>query len=170
MRFHEPVETADDVTMIAPFFDPGVVDFALGCPTAFLIDRRRQKRILRAAVQTLLPPAMWQRPKMIQRLKHDTQLSQVLDDFAAQLRVRESLAARGLLSAEYMKELQTRTPSAAYSSERLHTLWALISAELWLRQFIDQRGSPAAAPRAPTARKPIAEPAIASASQPAPSP
>jgi asparagine synthase (glutamine-hydrolysing) len=170
MRFHEPVETADDVTMIAPFFDPAVVDFALGCPTAFLIDRRKQKRILRAAVNTLLPPAMSQRPKMIQRLKHDTQLSQVLDDFAAQLRVRESLAARGLLSAEYMQELQARTPSAAYSSERLHTLWALISAELWLRQFIDQRGSPAAAARAPTARKPMAEPAIASASQPAPSP
>jgi asparagine synthase (glutamine-hydrolysing) len=171
MRFHEPVEQANDVIMIVPFFDPAVVNFALSCPTPFLIDARKQKRILRAAMQNLLPPEISQRPKLIQRMKHDTQLSQVLDDFAEQLHLRESLASRGLLPAEYMRTLQQRSQAAAYSSERLHILWALICAELWLRQFIDQRGAaPAATSRAPTARRPITVPASASASQPAPIP
>jgi asparagine synthase (glutamine-hydrolysing) len=169
MRFHEPVEQAGDITMIGPFFDPAVVNFALSCPTRFLIDARKQKRILRAAMHDLLPTAISQRPKVIQRLKHDTQLSQVLDDFAAQLHLPESLASRGLLPREYVRNLQNRSQSAAYSSERLHILWALISAELWLRQFIDQRGVPASS-RAPAARRPMAAPASASANQPAPIP
>lgn len=169
MRFHEPVEMAGDVTMVVPFFDPAVVDFALSCPTNFLIDARKQKRILRAAMHTLLPPEISQRPKLIQRMKHDTQLSQVLDDFAEQLRVRESLASRGLLPAEYMRSLQKRSQNGAYTSERLHILWALICAELWLRQFIDQRGATTPT-RSPSARRPMMAPDTASASHPAPIP
>lgn len=171
MRFHEPVDTASNVPMVVPFFDPAVVQFALDCPANFLIDARRQKKILRAAVSGLLPPSISQRGKMIQRMKHDAHLSDVLDDFATQLRVRESLAARGLIPQDYVDSLQRRTRGAAYPSERLHILWALISAELWLRQFVDQRGMPDTTPtRLPAARSPITVPASASASQPAPIP
>ena len=169
MRFHEPVETAAGVTMVAPFFDPAVVDFSLSCPTNFLIDARKQKRILRAAMHGILPAEMSQRRKSIQRMKHDTQLSDVLDDFAVQLHLHESLAARGLLPADYLTSLQQRARDTAYSSERLHILWAMISAELWLRQFIDRRGAPEGS-RSPTARQPIKVPASASANQPAPIP
>jgi asparagine synthase (glutamine-hydrolysing) len=169
MRFHEPVEMAGDVTMVAPFFDPAVVAFSLGCPTSFLINARKQKRVLRAATQGMLPPEIAQRGKLIQRMKHDAQLSDVLDDFAAQLRLRESLSARGLVPAEYLAGLQKRAPGAAYSSERLHILWAMISAELWLHQFIDQRGAADIA-RAPTARQPSSAPATVKTSQPEPIP
>jgi asparagine synthase (glutamine-hydrolysing) len=141
MRFHEPVEAEADLTMVVPFFDPAVVNFSLGCPTRFLINRRLQKRILRAAVKELLPPGMSQRGKMIQRMKHDTTLSDVLDDFARDLRLKESLADRGLLPAGYLSALQDRSRGTAYSSERLHILWASLCAELWLRQFIDERGA-----------------------------
>lgn len=170
MRFHEPLETAGEVAMLAPFFDPAVLDFALACPTHFLIDARRQKRILRAAVQGMLPESMSRRPKIIQRMKHDAALSAVLDSFAGEIGLAESLRARGLVPAEYVKALQKRERAAAYSSERLHILWALISAELWLRQFVDQRGLPEVAPRAATARAPMAVAATANANQPAPSP
>ena len=169
MRFHEPEETAGDVAMVVPFFDPAVVDFALSCPSSYLIDARNQKRILRAAVAPLLPPQISQRPKMIQRMKHDQSLSDVLDDFAGQLRLKESLMSRGLIPAEYIAKLQKRSRSAAYSSERLHILWALICAELWLRQFVDQRGV-LDATRASIARTPIIVPASVSANHPAPIP
>jgi asparagine synthase (glutamine-hydrolysing) len=169
MRFHEPVEMVGDVTMVAPFFAPEVVDFALSCPTQFLIDARKQKRILRAAMRGVLPPEISERRKLIQRMKHDTELSDVLDEFATQLRLRESLTARGLLPADYLTTLQKRTRDTAYTSERLHILWATISAELWLRQFVDGRGVPESS-RNPTARLPMKVPASASASQPAPIP
>ena len=141
MRFHEPVETESDVVMLAPLFDPSIVSFALGCPTAFKIDRRQQKRVLRAAVSDLLPPSISQRGKMIQRMKHDTALSDVLDDFARELGLKESLAQRGLLPAQYLADLQSRPRDTPYSSERLHILWASLCAELWLRQFVDERGA-----------------------------
>ena len=169
MRFHEPVEAACDVTMITPFFDPTVVDFALGCPTSFLIDARQQKRILRAAVRELMPVQLSQRRKLIQRMKHDIRLSEVLDEFAGRLRLQSSLAERGLVSGDYLRSLQTRNAGAAYSSERLHILWALISAELWLRQFIDQRGADGGR-HAPMARTAMTVAASARVSQPAPSP
>ena len=169
MRFHEPMEVAGDVTMVAPFFDPAVVEFALTCPTHFLIDARKQKRVLRAAMRGVLPTEISQRGKLIQRMKHDTRLSDVLDDFAGQLRLRESLASRCLLPAEYLTGLQSRARDTAYSSERLHLLWAMISAELWMRQFIDRRGTSESS-RTFTARQPIEVPASASASQPAPIP
>lgn len=119
----------------------------------------------------LLPPSISRRRKMIQRMKHDAHLSNVLDDFAVQLRMRESLAARGLMPCEYVKALQRRNRGDAYPSERLHILWALINAELWLRQFVDQRGVPDnTSPRLAAARTPMMVPANARPSQPAPIP
>jgi asparagine synthase (glutamine-hydrolysing) len=147
MRFHEPLEAAGDVTMVTPFFDPAVVQFGLDCPTDYLIDARRQKRILRAAVKDLLPAEMSARGKLIQRMKHDAALSDVLDDFATNLRLRESLSSRRLIAPEYLAGFHRKSRRAAYSSERLHILWAMVCAELWLRQFIDERG--AAGPESP---------------------
>jgi asparagine synthase (glutamine-hydrolysing) len=141
MRFHEPLEATGNITMMTPFFDPSLVEFALTCPLRYLIGARQQKRILRAAVKDLLPPEMSRRSKLIQRLKHDSALSDVLDDFAKQLRLRESLSSRGLISSDYLAALQKRERGTAYSSERIHILWAMVCAELWLRQFIDERGS-----------------------------
>jgi asparagine synthase (glutamine-hydrolysing) len=141
MRFHEPLEALAHTVMVTPFFDAAVAQFALDCPTSYHIDARRQKRILRAALNDLLPREMSHRGKLIQRMKHDTALSDVLDAFATELRLRESLAARRLVAPEYLTALQKRSRTHAYSSERLHILWAMVCAELWLRQFIDERGA-----------------------------
>ena len=143
MRFHEPFEAAANMTMVTPFFDPAIVQFGLAYPTEYLIDARRQKRILRAAIKDLLPPEMSARGKLIQRMKHDAALSDVLDDFAMELRLHQSFSARRLLPPEYPESLRRKSRKAAYSSERLHILWAMVCAELWLRQFIDERGAAA---------------------------
>lgn len=169
MRFHEPTDAASGIQMIAPFSDPAVLDFSIGCPTAFMIDARRQKRILRAAMARLMPPSMSGRRKGNERRQHDSRLSDVLDDFASQLRLRKSLGERHLVPAEYIAALQNRRRDASYSSERLHILWSLICAELWLRQFIDQRGRHEVPPLA-TVRAPMTEPAMARPSQPTPTP
>lgn len=164
MRFHEPQEAVCNVTMVTPFFDPAIVEFGLSCPTAWLIDARRQKRILRAAVADMLPAEMSARGKLIQRMKHDAALSDVLDDFAMELRLRESLSARRLLGPEYFASIDRKSRKTAYSSERLHILWAMVCAELWLRQFVDERG--AAGPefsKATAAAHPASSPRLATA-------
>jgi hypothetical protein len=169
LRFHEPADAVSGLTMAAPFLDPAVIDFALDCPTQFMISARQQKRVLRAAMRDLLPPEVYGQRKTIQRLKHDAELSDVLDAFASELRLRESLHERGILDGDYVKRLQQRRNGEAYSEERLHILWALICARLWIRIFLDQRGK-VGGDQLRMAREPMSVPASASSSQPMPSP
>lgn len=136
----EPVLAEAGRAMLMPFLDPAVTEFALGCPGGFHINLREQKRLLRAAVSDLLPPAMLASRKTIQRLKHDRSLSDTIDGIAKSLDLARSLADRKLIAAEYVWSLGARTPDGARSSERTHTLWGLICAELWMRQFVDRRG------------------------------
>jgi hypothetical protein len=65
-----------------------------------------------------------------------------MDALAESLDLDAALSSRGLLAPEHVKRLRSRSGGAAYSSERLHALWALACAELWLRQFVDDRGRP----------------------------
>jgi len=65
-----------------------------------------------------------------------------LDSIAVSLDLDRALGARGLFSADYVSRLRQRAAGTAYSSARLHTLWALVCAEIWLRQFVDGRGIP----------------------------
>jgi hypothetical protein len=93
-------------------------------------------------VADLLPPALVRRRKTIQQLRHDRALSDQMDALAASLDLDGALSGRGLLPPGYVKRLCVRAPGGAYASQRLHSLWALVCAELWLRQFVDERGRP----------------------------
>jgi asparagine synthase (glutamine-hydrolysing) len=138
----EPVLAEVGMTMLMPFLDPAVTEFALGCPGSYHIGLREQKRLLRAAVADLLPPAMLASRKTIQRLKHDRVLSNAIDGIAKELDLARSLTDRKLIVGDYVWSLGVRSSDGTISPERMHTLWGLICAELWMRQFIDRRGRP----------------------------
>jgi len=139
----EPVLAEQGAAIAMPFLDPAVTEFALGCPGRYHIGLREQKRLLRAAVEGLMPEAMLTSRKTIQRLRHDAALSDAFDRLARELDLARSLANRKLLAADYVWTLAERGPGGAISAERMHTLWALICTELWMRQFVDGRGQPA---------------------------
>ena len=132
-----------DVTMVTPFFDPAVVEFALGCPTSFLIDARRaEAHPARGGERSAAAPDVAQRRKLIQRMKHDTAAVGRAGRFrerAAAARIARRAAA--WLRPNTWRRCRSAAAGAAYSSERLHILWAMVCAELWLRQFIDERGA-----------------------------
>ena len=140
--YHEPLDAACRLSMLAPFSAPEILDFALNCPVEQMIDRRQQKRVLRAAVADLLPPALTNRPKATQRLRHDWNLSDAVDTLARSLDLDTALHARGIVARGYVSRLRSRASGTAYSQARLHTLWPLICAEIWFRQFVDRRGAP----------------------------
>jgi asparagine synthase (glutamine-hydrolysing) len=138
----EPVLAERSAEIALPFLDPAVIEFALGCPGSYHVSLGGQKRLLRAAVAGLMPEAMLRSRKTIQRLKHDRALSDTLDRIASDLDLARSLADRRLLAGDSVSSLRQRGPDGAMSPECLHSLWALICAELWLRQFVDRRGDP----------------------------
>jgi len=138
----EPVLAELGMTMLMPFLDPAVMEFALDCPGSFHIGLRVQKRLLRAALADLMPPAMLASRKTIQRLQHDADLSDAIEKIAGSLDLARSLVDRKLIPAGYVWSLAARTSDGALSSERIHILYGLICAELWMRQFVDRRGQP----------------------------
>ena len=138
----EPALAERDVPIAMPFLDPAVTELALACPVRFHVSLREQKRLLRAAVADLMPEAMRRSRKTIQRLRHDTRLADAFDAIARDLDLARSLQDRRILDGAYVRNIVTRGAGGAMSAECMHTLWALICAELWLRQFIDRRGQP----------------------------
>lgn len=136
----EPVLAERGASIAMPFLDPAVTEFALGCPSRYHITLREQKRLLRAAVAGLMPEAMLKSRKTIQRFKHDGALSEAFDRIARELDLARSLSDRKLMSSDYVWSLTERGAGGAMSPESMHTLWGLICAELWMRQFIDRRG------------------------------
>jgi hypothetical protein len=88
-----------------------------------------------------MPEAMLKSRKTIQRFKHDRALSDAFDRIARELDLARSLADRKLMDGDYVWSLTERDAGGSMSAERMHTLWGLICAELWMRQFIDRRGS-----------------------------
>jgi asparagine synthase (glutamine-hydrolysing) len=125
-----------------PFMDPEVVETALSIPTRYKVGLRQQKIVLRQAMSDLLPDTILHRRKAIQRARHDVALSDVLDSMAEDLLSPSSLEKRGLLDPSYVTSLRSSRRGVAYSTNQLHRLWAVLSMEIWARQYLDDRGKP----------------------------
>jgi hypothetical protein len=82
--------------------------------------------------------------KSFNRLKHDTEMSEVLDAMADRWLAPAAVRERGLFDTAYVAELRRRRQGKPYSRERAYRLWSLLLAELWAQQYLDERG---AAPR-----------------------
>jgi hypothetical protein len=87
--------------------------------------------------------------KSFNRLKHDLQLSLVLDHLADELLPNTQVAARGLFEPAYVAALRARPEGKPYSQERVYRLWSLLLTEMWSRIYLDNRGLPPVQPAAP---------------------
>jgi asparagine synthase (glutamine-hydrolysing) len=140
-RFIEPLDEASGTVGRHPFYDVAVMDLAATIPSRDKMSWTAGKRVLRNAFADLLPDFVLRRPKTIQRVKHDLRLSDVLHEMCGDLLTKESLEARKLFDVDYVANLRKRARGAAYDSLRIHRLWALLSAEIWARIFIDSRSA-----------------------------
>jgi hypothetical protein len=139
-QYDEPVLAERGAALTMPFLDPAVAQCALASPNRHHIGPRVQKRLLRAAVADLLPDSMRGLHKTVQRLRHDRALTEAFEPLLRELDLARSLSDRGLVAAEDVNSLLEHQPDGALSPERMHALWALASAELWMRLFLDGRG------------------------------
>jgi asparagine synthase (glutamine-hydrolysing) len=136
--------------MNAHHTDPAFIEAAFSIPDRLKIKGKTQKYILRKACSGLLPDRMLAFGKSFNRLKHDTELSGVLDEMATRWLSRDRLVERGLFEPSYVEGLRRRPQGQPYSQERAYRLWSLLLTEAWCQRFLDERG---AAPR--TALPPI---------------
>jgi asparagine synthase (glutamine-hydrolysing) len=143
--YQSPVErlyAGAGVRMNAHHTDPSFLASAFSIPDSLKIHGRTQKYILRKACAGLLPKSVLNFGKSFNRLKHDVQLTTVIDRLADELLAPQALAERGLFDPSYVAALRRRPAGKPYSQERGYRLWSLLLTEMWSRMYLDQRGSP----------------------------
>jgi len=126
---------ANSLEVRCPFLDHEFVDFAATIPSKFKHDGTNGKRILRSAVNHLLPPEILNKPKTgfaipiakwfrtdLAPMLHET----LLDEKSA----RRGLIEQGLLKKMVVEHIDGRR---GWSNR----LWAFLFLELWFREFID---------------------------------
>lgn len=142
-HYHSAIYSLDPIDAILPFMTRSVMEYSMRIPTRYKVGVFRQKMVLRAALQSMLPDSITRRKKAIQRARPDTTLSDALDVLAARLLSQRDIVGRGLIDPGYAKRVLTRPKDGVYKREQLTRVWMLICAELWCRNFLDQRGVPA---------------------------
>ena len=143
LPYQSPVErlyTASGIRFNAHHTDPAFLATAFSIPDRLKIKGRTQKYVLRKACAGLLPPSILGFGKSFNRLKHDLELSAVLDQLADDLLSRQSVVDRGLFEVAYVERLRNRPSGKPYSKERVYRLWSLLLMELWSRMYLDDRG------------------------------
>jgi hypothetical protein len=80
--------------------------------------------------------------KSFNRLKHDTEMSEVLDRMADELLPRAAVLARGIFDPGYVEALRRREVGKPYAQERAYRLWSMLLMEMWCRMYLDRRGAP----------------------------
>jgi asparagine synthase (glutamine-hydrolysing) len=141
-NYHRPVQDLGQLEQLSPFLADDVIACGLSIPGRFKVDLRRQKIVLRDALAPLLPASILHRRKAIQRLKHDTRLSDILDGLADELLAPAVVQERRLIKLDYVDRIRRRRGAKAYGTDILYRLWTLIIFELWCRHFLDNRGCP----------------------------
>jgi asparagine synthase (glutamine-hydrolysing) len=141
----ERLYTAAGVRFNAHHTDPSFLATAFSIPDRLKIRGRTQKYVLRRACSGLLPESILQFGKSFNRLKHDMQMSEVLDQMVDDLLSASAVVNRGLFEPAYVAALRRRPADQPYSQERAYRIWSLLLAEMWSRMFLDGRGSPPAA-------------------------
>jgi asparagine synthase (glutamine-hydrolysing) len=156
---HELLMKQDQMSMAAsiesrvPFLDDEIIDHVAALPSSFKVRGWQTKALLRAAVSTLVPPAILSRKKMgfpvpVGRWLRG-EFQPLVNEFVLGPRAQE----RQLFNAGALRQMAAEHASgAARHGDRL---WNLINLEIWQRIFHDgetpEHVMRAASPRQPKA-------------------
>jgi asparagine synthase (glutamine-hydrolysing) len=121
-----------------PFLDHVLVEFAARLPERLKLERFTTKRILRQAMQGVIPDSVLSRPKMGFPVPFAQWVrgpwNGVMRDVLLDRRTRE----RGLINTASVEALLDAHRAGARAGG--DAIWALVNLELWYRTFIDGDG------------------------------
>lgn len=139
----DQMSMAASVESRVPFLDHGLVDYAARLPPEWKIRGRRGKRVLREAMEGLVPDDILNRSKMGFPVPFGRWIRNAQRSFLEETILGSRAEARGLLEPEEVRRIVEEHQSGRVDhSERL---WSLLNLELWQRTFID--GETPARPR-----------------------
>jgi asparagine synthase (glutamine-hydrolysing) len=118
-----------------PFLDPIVSNFAFSLPPAQRVRGLDKKRLLRRAVEPLLPPEVVHGRKRGFSIPAAAWLRGELEPFARETLAPETLRRQGVLeAAAVQRELDEH---AAGRADRSRQLWGLLAFTLWFERHVE---------------------------------
>lgn len=153
---HNVLEYGDRMSMAhalevrLPYTDHRLVEFALRLPAGEKLRGRGGKRVLRHAMDSLLPAKILKRPKLGLNPPLGMWLQRDLAPVVNRYLSRESVERRGWFAADAVVRLMDEFHSGRRDYS-LH-IWALLVLEEWCRQYVDDDATDAV-PAAAAARE-----------------
>ena len=149
-NYLEPQHETAGAAFHSPFLDPDMIATSLTVPGWLKSGWRRQKWVLREAGAELLPAAIRNRKKAIQRLDVQGEMGAVLSDLAGRWLMDSAIEQHRLLTPDQIRALRRERDRARQSREVAHRLWSVLSLECWARHFLSaRRSAPVQAPAEP---------------------
>jgi asparagine synthase (glutamine-hydrolysing) len=144
-----------------PLLDHSFVEFAATIPADWKWHQGRTKHIFIKSLRGLLPDEILDRSKKGFGVPLNRWFRGPLRPLVRELLLSDSCRKRGIFNEAYLNRLITRQEQGR--SLDFH-MWTLMSFELWCRTFLDRKHTPtvsparkpAAAPRHPAQRRPLA--------------
>jgi asparagine synthase (glutamine-hydrolysing) len=134
----DQMSMAASIESRVPFLDHHLVEFAAKLPDEWKLSGFTTKRVLRLAMDGVLPKTILNRPKMGFPVPFSGWTrgawSDVMRDVLLDRRARE----RGIVNAAAVEQLIAE--HAAGRTSGGDRLWSLLNLELWFRTFIDGEG------------------------------
>jgi asparagine synthase (glutamine-hydrolysing) len=134
----DQMSMAASIESRVPFLDQRLVEFAAALPDEWKLSGRTTKRVLRAAMEDLLPRSILNRPKMGFPVPFSEWTRgawhQAVRDVLLDRRTRERGIVDGAAVEQLLRSHQARHTDAG------DRLWSLLNLELWYRTFIDGQG------------------------------
>jgi asparagine synthase (glutamine-hydrolysing) len=130
----------------SPFLDHELMEFAATIPSALKVRGRETKRILKTALQGLLPEPVLARRKMGFGVPIDHWLRHELRDLAYDTLLSRRALGREYFRAEVVRRLLDEHVHGQANLQ--YWLWTLLMLELWHRTYIDPDGELACRRRA----------------------
>jgi asparagine synthase (glutamine-hydrolysing) len=118
-----------------PLLDMALVDKAAQFPSSWLVKGGVDKLILREAARGIVPDDIIDRPKAGFGGPYRKWLRYDLEELWQEVTSRESIESRGWFNYEAVQNV--RRVSQAGKADLYMLQWAIITVELWARQFID---------------------------------
>jgi len=134
----DQMSMATSIESRVPFLDHPLVEFAASLPDSWKLSRFTTKRILREAMNGVLPPSILNRPKMGFPVPFAAWTRGAWNGVVRDVLLDRQARERGLFDAGAIDQLLAA--HAAGAAEGGDRLWTLLNLELWYRTFIDREG------------------------------
>jgi asparagine synthase (glutamine-hydrolysing) len=134
---------ANSLEARVPFCDEAVARFALALPDRLKVRGFAKKRLLRRAVEPLLPPEIVRGRKQGFSLPNAAWLRHELQPLVREMLSAERLRRQGLFRPEAVTPLVERHASGREDLSR--QLWSLLVFSLWYERWVEKPAASAAA-------------------------